>query len=105
MQTDFERGGQRLRAGERPHRSPPPAVTRPASPGLTSWTCAGTPTRASASGRARTSSLSASLVRLAAGPAFTDLLAAAPRPALADGRASWAPSLLDRHRQALPVRL
>ncbi|MEG8277207.1 cytochrome P450 [Streptomyces sp. AHA2] len=49
--------------------------------------------------------LGAPLARLVAGAALTDLLAAAPRLALAAGEPQWQPSLLNRSLRTLPVRL
>ncbi|MGC4808258.1 cytochrome P450 [Micromonospora sp. DT233] len=106
VKDDFELGGQRLRAGERMYlitaaaNRDPARFRRPDELDLRRH-----PNPHLGFGQGAHFCLGAPLARLVAGAALTDLLAAAPRLALAADRVSWAPSLLNRSLQALPVRL
>ncbi|WP_320068499.1 cytochrome P450 [Micromonospora sp. RTGN7] len=106
VKADFELGGQRLRAGERLYLVTAAANRDPARfPHPDELDLRRHPNPHLGFGQGAHFCLGAPLARLVAGSALTDLLAAAPRLSLADARLTWAPSLLNRSLQALPVRL
>jgi cytochrome P450 len=107
VKADFTLGGQRLRAGQRLYlvtaaaNRDPARFDRPDTLDLRRH-----PNPHLGFGQGAHFCLGAPLARLVAGAALADLLAAAPRLALADTAAPrWAPSLLNRSLLALPVRL